>query len=347
MAPYRETFRRHRMRFSLPVIVSVLFAAWFALGSPPAYRSTASLWVDNGPVQGSSLQTMAGAAASAAVGNYDALKGPADFEQTIVKELLGTPTFDLAAAKGSSLPRYLASGTTSGFSLATLLSRPHGSPVNQAAASIATKITTTTAGPQVLQLSYTGPTPATARSVLASVIAQMKGDAPAYADDFARQEHTFFGQAATAAARAVANAQASAASYLRGHPYANPETDTIYAALLAQVRTTKRTLASASAAAHSTQGASAGEKPVLAVIDAPSLPDGPTVSPSHTALGLLGGLFAGLVISFIAVFVATPDRRRWDAELSIPRWMRVIPHAQTPTQRRRDGNRIGSSRGVA
>ena len=135
-----------------------MFAAWFALGAARTYRSTATLWVDNGPADGSSLYTMsataAAAAAAAAIGNYTAVEGPANFQQSTLKEMLQTPTFDLAVAKASPLPNFYASGAKSGFSPAVLLNRPKGSPFDQAAVSVATGVTAATPGPQVLKLAY-------------------------------------------------------------------------------------------------------------------------------------------------------------------------------------------------
>jgi hypothetical protein len=338
--PYRETFRRHRIRFSVPVVVAVVFAAWFSLGSAPSYRSTASLWVDNGPAEGSSLYTMSAAAAAAAIGDYGATEGPANFEQTILKELLQTPVYDLAVAEGSTLPNYLASGAKSGFSPSTLMNRPHGSPQDQAAAAIASGVTGGAAGPQVLELAYNGPTPAVARSVLASAITQLKDAAPGYSNQFAAQEENYFQGSAILAARAVANAQASLADYKSQHPYANSGSDTIYAALTASVKTNKAALASATAAAQSTTGAGPGLKATISVIDSPSLPAAPVVSASGLALGLLGGLFAGLLIAFLAVYAATPDTHpRWDDELSNARWLRL--RWETP---RRPGGRSTSRR---
>jgi hypothetical protein len=333
--------------FSLPIIIAVLFSAWFSLGGARTYRSTATLWVDNGPAEGSSLYTMAAAAAAASIGNYSATEGPANFEQQILGEMLQTPTFDVAVAKASSLPGFYASGAKTGFSPAVLLNRPNGPPVYQAAASVAAGAKTATRGPQVLELSYTGPTPALAQNVLASLITQTERAAPAYSNDFARQEQTFFQEANDSAARAQANAQASLAVYKRQHPYATARTDTIYAALAQSLKTTKTALTSTTAAVQSFQGPGPGMKATISLIDKPSLPDGPTVSTSDAAVGVLGGLFAGLLISFLAVFMATPDsHERWDSELSNARWLRVgwTPRGEPRARRGGPGT---ETRGVA
>lgn len=350
MAKYRETFRRHRLLFSLPLLVSVAFAAWFAFGAPPVYRSTARLWVDNGPAAGSSLNTMAAGAAAAALGDYDESKGPADFEQSVLSEQLAVPAFDVAVGRDSLLPRYLASGVRRGFSPSVLLGRGGGSIADQIVQSLATEVTTSIAGPQVLQVAYGGPSPVVARSVLASLISHLEGASPTYGTDFARTEQNFFQQAATDARRAADNAVASAAAYKRGHPSATAQTDPMYEGLLGSVKTTRAVLAAAAAADASTsRGPGAGMKPVIVTIDSPSLPAGATVSRSQAALGLLGGLFAGLVFSLLAVFVATPDRRRWDAELSRAGWTRLTWDSRRRSRRSRTRHVVDRrpDRGVA
>jgi hypothetical protein len=324
MVRYRETFRRHRALFTLPVIVAVVFAAWFGFGATPApYRSTATVWIDNGPANGSFLRTLA------FDGNSSSIEGPADAEQALLKEQLVTPNFDLAVASASDLPRFLASAGRRGFSPTVLMSRNHESALDQAAGSVATEITSLVDGPNVLHLTYTGPTPAAARSVLASLIAHMTAG-PAYASDLARQEEGFFQQSAATAQQAAANAKTSAAVYKRQHPAATGRTDPIYAQLVAAIRTANTAYASATAAAHTVNQAASGlgVKPIFRVVDPPSTPASPTISPRNRAFGLLGGLVAGLLVSLLGVFVATPSRQqRWDDELSTGRWMRVRWHS--------------------
>jgi hypothetical protein len=366
MARHRETFRGHRLLFSLPILVSVAFAAWFALGAAQVYRSTARLWVDNGPAAGSSLYTMAASTAAAAQGTSAAAaqgtsaeaaqgtsaesEGPADFEQSVVSEQLATPAFDLAVGRDSLLPRFLASGVRPGFSPSVLLGSGSGSIPYQIAQSVATQVTTSIPGPQVLQLAYTGPSAVVARSVLASLVSHLEAAPPTYGNDFVKAEQIFFQQAARDATRAAANAVASAAAYKRDHPDASARTDPTYEGLLASVKTTRATLAAASAAAASTsRGPGAGLKPVIMTIDPPSLPGGATMARSQAALGLLGGLFAGLIFSFLAVLLATPDRRRWDAELSKARWTRLTWDSPRRSRRRGTGHVAGRrpDRGVA
>ena len=325
MARYRETFRQqHWLLLSLPIVVSVVFAGWFAFGAAPEYRSTGTLWIDNGPATGSSLDGMPPMAAAAAMGHYDQAAGPAGAEGLVLAQSLADPKFDLEVSHDSLLPRVIGSGAGTGFSPVVLLKRNVGSPSYQSVLSVATHVKSKTRGPQVLQLTYAGPTPAVARSVLVSLIEHLQYPS-AYADAYSRQEPEFLQQARTNAARAVASATASAAAYKRTWPSATAQTDPNYAALLRSTKMAKTAVATATAAIGSVRtGSGTGTNATIQVIDPPSLPSGPVVSPAQIALSLLGGLFAGLVISLLLVFVATPTRQQpWDGELSTAGWARV------------------------
>jgi hypothetical protein len=346
MARYRETFRRHPVRFSLPIIVSIAFAAWFAFGSPRVYRSTASVWIDNGPVEGSSLEDLSVQAAQASMGLLTGPVGPAPIEQVTLKEQLSSPMFDQAVGEDSLLPRYLASGARQGFSPTVLLKHGGVSIQYEVMQAIQTGVTTSSPGPEVLRVAYSGPTPAVAQSVLKSLLAHLKSNSTIYGNDFAQTEAMFFEQTATVASRAAVNAAATVASYKSEHPSASVDTDPIYAALRQSAKKTSSALTAATAAVNSIHQGSTGMNAVIRVIDPPSLPSGPTVSTGQTALSLVGGLVAGLLMSLVAVVPSTPTVRRWDSELSTAPWMRLrwdrrasaaarLQHARACARRRR------------
>lgn len=323
MARYRETFRRHPIRFALPIIISIAFAAWSAFGAPRVYRSTASVWIDNGPAEGSSLDSLSDQTAEAATGLLSEPFGPAPIEQLTLKEQLTTPSFDLAVGRDSLLPRYLASGARQGFSPTVLLKHGAASIPYQVTQAIRTGASASATGPEVLRLAYGGPSPAVAQSVVKSLIAHIKTNSTLYGNDFAQTEALFFEKTATVASRASVNAAATVASYKRQHPSATVQTDPIYAALRAAANKTSSVLTATTAAVGSLNRGSAGMNAVIRVIDPPTLPSGPTVSTSQTALSLLDGLVAGVLMSLVAVILATPTARPWDTELSTAPWMRL------------------------
>src|SRR2546421_10134813 len=128
MARYRETFRRqHWLLLTLPIIVSVVFAGWFAFGAAPKYRSMATLWIDNAPATGPSLHTMPATAAgdqaagpaagdqAASPAAGDQAAGPATAVGLVLAQLLTDPKFDFEVSHGSLLPRFIGSGGRTGF----------------------------------------------------------------------------------------------------------------------------------------------------------------------------------------------------------------------------------------
>jgi hypothetical protein len=317
MRAYRQTFRQHRVLLTLPVVLSALVAGWFTFGAAPQYRSTASLWVDNGPAGESSLTDVADPIAPGA-GSAGVADTPASLEQTNLQQLLHTADFDLAVARGSSLPRFLAAHNGGGFSPTALLHSPSTDPILDAAGTIGTAVTITTPGPQVLLLGFTGPTPRVATSVLASLISHIEGRTGQFGTDYGKTAQGVYSDKARNAAVAAANARASLADYRRTHATASGRVDTIEAALDTQVQATTARLAVAQAALRqeATYAQNGGGIALLRVIDQPAVPSGPVSGASTAVLGVAAGAFAGLLISLLAVIALSPGRPGpWDAEL--------------------------------
>jgi uncharacterized protein involved in exopolysaccharide biosynthesis len=175
---YRETFRRHRKLFSIPVILGALVAALFLFISGQSYKATASLWVDTPAPTPSSI----GAGSSALV------EPPASAEQGILSELLTTSSFTSSVAENSLLGKSVGSAASI--------------PKNATALLGTGQVVPTVEGNQVLQISYSAPSPAIAKSVLAAVVAQLRN----YTDRLASQHE----RAAVASATGQGNAAETA-----------------------------------------------------------------------------------------------------------------------------------------
>jgi uncharacterized protein involved in exopolysaccharide biosynthesis len=344
---YRETFRRHRMLLIAPILLAAVIAAWFTLGAPPSYRSTAALWVDNGPSISSSVGgalTLANLTASAnavdpsmggpggpSSGAPVAPLGPAGLESEVVSELLLTPAFDLAVARDSLLPRFLASGgSAGGFSPSVLLAGgTHAVPQRladgAAAASLATDLKLMAAGPQLLELSYDGPSPVVSRSVLQSMIRQLGAAGSAFSDSIGKKASAFYEQELAAATSAVAGNRGALAGYAQAHPHATITNDATFRALSTEVGLAEAQRASVQAATSQADKEAQGNggSATMKVIDPPSLPSGPVRSMSSKLTGVIGGAFAGVVLSLLALILLTPRAKtRWDAE--VPLFARLV-----------------------
>jgi hypothetical protein len=345
MASYRATFRKHWLLLIVPIIAATVVGGWLTFGAAPTYRSTASLWIDNSPSDGSSLN--AGVAPSLVPNDGSnlttpgttSLTDPSEVEQQLLDELLYTSTFDFNVAKASSLGPFLATGRADrGFAPSDLLSKSSDEPLQeQLELSVGLGVASSTPGPQVLKVTYIGPSPAVAQSVLGSLITHMQGETSQYGQDFGKTAEAIYRSKLRAAQGVLANAKDSADQYQSDHPTATANSDPIYAALYRAVKSANTQLALAASGAESAAGATAsgGQAPLIRLIDPPSLPAGPVAGTGHNVTGLFAGLFAGILASILGLFWLTPgDPRPWDAELSTASWLNPSPAPRARTVRR-------------
>jgi hypothetical protein len=164
MQAYRETFRRHRLRYLLPALLAAVVVAGATYKSP-SYVSSASLWVDNQASGPSSL--------SVGPGNVQT-QTPSSAELSVLSELLTTKEFDAAVVTGAGLGHVTANSTS------PLLSLVSGG------------ITATTPGPQVLTLTAKASSPAIAHSLVKSVITQLQDFSSKWARQFASSAVAYY-----------------------------------------------------------------------------------------------------------------------------------------------------------
>jgi hypothetical protein len=307
---YVRKFRLHWKLLAMPVVISAAVAGWFTFGAAPVYSSSASVWVDNGASIQSSLDANVGGTG---------IVGPAQLESQVLGELLATPGFDVAVAKGSGLVRFLAAGgRAGGFSPKVLLSRPDPAlALPTAAGDVGTGIQMTVTGPQVLTLRYDGPSPMVARSVLRSLLHQLGTADTKFGASIGTVAATYYGRKLQSATDLAQNNRGALSMYLRNHPGAGPS-DPAYTALAAEVRTAAARLATVRLdSAESQTEADGPAGATMAVIDPPSASLYPVGGSSTKILGVIAGAFAGLVISITALLLlGRPlSTRRWDAEM--------------------------------
>lgn len=296
---YRETFRRHRKLLCLPMILGIFIAAWSVLGSAKSYQSTVSLWVDTPASMDSSL------------GNVNpAIVPPAQQEQNVVTELLSTRSFVLSVGHDSALAGYLASHRSSGFSPSALFSSlgGAGSVDNRIIAALdPTQVTTTVAGPQVLQLSWKGPTPAVAASTLGALVTQLQQDSARFSQAHSQGAIAYYKAQVQAASQALTAARSQVGAYINQHPGAAAGDPNLTALQAAEgVASTQLTQANSNyTTAASTSKDSGIAASAVQVIDPPNVPTGPTSGKKKALIAILGGLFGGALISFLGVVALT------------------------------------------
>jgi hypothetical protein len=180
-------------------------------------------------------------------------------------------------------------------------------------------------GPQVLKLNYDGPSPAVSRSALRSLIRQIGVAGSTFGEGIGKSASASLRHKLTAANALVAGNQGSLAAYVRSHPTANANDNATYRALAAEVRLAQAQRSAILAASRqaNTEAQSNAGSATMKVLDSPSLPRGPATGLASKLKGVLGGAFAGLVLSLLALIVLTPRPPiRWDAE--VPLFARIV-----------------------
>jgi uncharacterized protein involved in exopolysaccharide biosynthesis len=305
---YRQTFRKHRVLLTLPIVISVLVAAVFVLGSAPSYQSTASLWVDNPTSTDSSL------------GNGDpALIPPSTQEQNVLNELVATQSFLLTVAHKSGLAQYAAAHGSSGFSLSKLFSGGGGSVDSRILAQLGPKsIVSTIPGPQVLQIAYKGPTAALTTSTLAAVVHELQQQSDRFSGQRNDAVIAYYKAQVTAAVKAVDTARSQVGTYRAQHPRAGAN-DANLNALQTAAGAASSQLTDATQKLNQAAGAvrdSASNANTIQVMDPPTAAVAAS-GKKKQLMGIIGGLFAGALISFLGAVALTPSKPdNWDADSS-------------------------------
>ena len=100
---YRQTFSRHKVLFSLPVVITTVLAIWFVAGTPKQYKAGATLFVDNksGPSSPGRTEPAGDLAGGRA--------------QQLLTELLATKQFQGEVGRRGPLDEYLAKHPSEGW----------------------------------------------------------------------------------------------------------------------------------------------------------------------------------------------------------------------------------------
>ena len=302
---YRQTFRRHRLLLSLPIVIAVLIAGVLTVMSPKSYMSSASLWVDNPATSDSSL------------GNLNpALTPPSTQEQNVLTELLATQGFDLAVGHKSMLASYLASHSGGGI---PILSSGGGSLDSRIIAALGgTAVTSSVPGPQVLQVNYTGPTPAVAQNTLQAIVTQLQKESTTYSQQHSQSAIEYYTGQVDSATQALLALRNQAEAYRTQHPSAqanDPNLTAFQSAETSAGSQIAQAQAGLSAAKAALKGGAAGSE--VRVIDNATLPTAPTSGKKKQVEGILAGLVAGLLISFLGTIALTRrESDPWEDELA-------------------------------
>jgi hypothetical protein len=298
---YVQTFNRHRLLFSLPVVIMTVLAIWFVAGTPKQYKAGASLFVDTPVTQPSSFQ--------------DPNPGdvtPAAQSQQLLNELLSTRSFRLKVGRQGPLTKYLATHPGEGWGPKGLLGklRPRGSAEDRTWNALDTKhVITALPGNQIMSIELHGPTPKVAVRTLRALLTTFARERQAI--DVARQARGvshYKNQLDTAQAQLddinarIASGEISPEAALA-----------LQRAAQARVRRATRAVGQA----RFSLDAAKGSGPMYQVIDKPSLPAPAVRGMKKSLFGVVAGIFVGCLISLLAIVLLTGsnDKEREREEL--------------------------------
>ena len=291
---YRETYRRHRTLFRVPVLLGAAVAALILFTTSATYKSTASLWVDTAAPVASSI---------GADGTPTLSEPPASSEQGILTELLTTGSFADSVARSSALGAKLGSAAAIREEAPKLIE--HG------------QVTATPAGGQILNVSYTGATRGLSESVLGGILTQLRD----YNDTLSAQHSAaaiaYDREQVALDEKTLETANTNLKTYAARHPDAS-KGDPTYLSLSSAQNTAVTQLGQANTTLNQVTGATHSGGWTIRVLDAPS----PAVSlaPSKKKIVgvILGGALAGMLASFLAIVAMTPAKKeQWEDELPL------------------------------
>ena len=277
MRNYLETFFRHPVLLTLPVIVGFAAGGVFAFLVPREYVASATVWTDTAVPDASTIATTGGSSP------------PSAGQAALMSQLLATRSFMESVASNSPVAEEMTG-------LA---------PVERDAliGALASSISVSTPGPQIMSIAVKLDDASHVTGVASSVLEQFdrfqrektKARAKAQADYDQKQLED--------AGKALQTAEADLAEYLDANPRSETSDDPTAGSLIAAAALAQQLYADASTAYGRSQAAlSDAETTTLEVLDQPTVAY-PQSRKKVVFMGAAGGAIAGLSVSVLALLM--------------------------------------------
>jgi uncharacterized protein involved in exopolysaccharide biosynthesis len=319
---YLETFSRHKIALTLPVIIALLVSVHLATSKPHKYESGMTIWFDTAAPNASSLS------------DPNLYTTPASQGQQVLQEFLATRQFLVNVGYRGPLASMLTSSP-----------RPAHSPVvdNEIAGLLQRAFTVSAIGPQVAVVTLTGPNPAYLPATLNAVAAEYVNEISATLKTRTGASVQYYQTQVNAAQKALNQANTALSSYQAAHPSALPTTDAVYGQLV-------KTASDAQAGLAALQGNL--QQANLALEDTESTASFHIIDPpqaayrlstkKHEIFTVIAGFAAGLIISLLALSALTSvdktARRQEDidgvAGMEVVASIRELPGRRLPGLRK-------------
>jgi hypothetical protein len=289
---YKQTFLRHRILFSVPVVVTTLLALWFAFGAAKEYRASASIWADTAPPGAAAIQSNAGPTS------------PALQTQQALSELLVTRQFRLAVGERGPLAQFLADHPTQGWGPGALKKKLRGSGSTEdrtAAALDFRHVVSIVDGQHLVTIQLNGPTPTVAVETLQALIGQFGVEL----DQLAVQRQRDAMDRAKGQMEAYARAVVAFQTQIDRAPNTSSRELLVKAQQQARKQLTKATVDYNQAklavdAAHT-------QTRTFSVRDEPVLPAPAVGGMKKSLMVVFAGFFAGALLTFLGIVLITRD----------------------------------------
>jgi uncharacterized protein involved in exopolysaccharide biosynthesis len=306
---------------TLPVVIALVVSVHFATSKPHKYAATMSVWFDTAAPQASSLQ------------NPNPWTNPSSQGQQVLQEFLATRQFLVNVGHRGPLA-----------SMLTASAHPPSSSVvdNEIASLLQKAFVVSSIGPQVANVTLTGPSPAylqgTLNAMAAEYVAEITGALKTRTDV---SEGYYQGQI-TSAKQALDQANAAVSAYQAAHPSVVGTTDPYYGQLLHAATSAQGAYANAvSNLQQAGLGLGTQSTASFHVIDPPQAPV-QLSNKKHEIFTVVAGFAAGLIITALALSALTSvdktARRQEDidgvAGMEVVASIRELPRKKTPALRK-------------
>ena len=288
------------------MVVGVLVAAVFVFKHTTTYTSSASIWVDTPAQTASTVGADANTASTT----------PAASEQGLLSELLTTRAFASEVASDSVLGRYLRGNTA-----AAAAQLEHG------------QVVVTVVGPQVVQVSYKGPTPEVTRGALSAILTNLEQSSTGLFTTRDRAAVAYDRSQVQAIGAQVTSLRNQIGQYQRQHPGATAKSDPVLGALTTSESSAGTQYALAAGNLSQALADHSGGSWSVHVVDPPGAPIASVQGKKVMIETLIAGLFGGFLVSLLGAMILTPSR--------VDRWEDELPMA--PTTAGASGNGNGST----
>jgi uncharacterized protein involved in exopolysaccharide biosynthesis len=297
---YQETFSRHKLALTLPVVIALLVSAWYSTARPHKYNSSMTVWFDNATPNPSSLQ------------DPSPYSTPEAQQQAVLQEFLQTRDFLVKVGHRGPLASFL--GYRNGESPAA------SAAIDDEIANMLRGVFVVSAiGPQVALVSMSGTNPSYLPGTLNAVAAEFVTEVTGTLKSRETASVQYYQTQLAGAKQTLDQANTAVYAYQAAHPGALPTNDGVYGQLVHAVTDAQTNYTNLHNELQQTNlsVANAQSASSFHVIDSPQGVYRLS-SRKHMIFTVIAGLAAGLVISALALSALTAldktARRQEDIE---------------------------------